>query len=154
MKTPGEPPHEQLKRLLETVERETVPMQGHQDPGAIKDCWRFAYDIIEEMLNECSHLAANTCPHSYGDEYGHQRCSEIDRLNKKLEATEGYFNRKLDGAQLWMDKQANELKSIREALKELIPIAERTSITVEDSDWREQWERKKAIIEKAKELIK
>lgn len=78
-----EPPHEQLKRLLETIERETVPMIGHQDPNAIKDCWSMAYDLIEEMLNECSHLAANTCPYSYGDEGGHQRCSEIDKLKKK-----------------------------------------------------------------------
>lgn len=44
-------PHDQLKRLLEVLESETVPMPGHQDPGAISDCWRLAHDLIEEMLN-------------------------------------------------------------------------------------------------------
>lgn len=84
METDDEIPHDQLKRLLGVLESETVPMAGHQDPNAIKDCWLMAYELIEEMTNHCSRLAAATCPHAYGDEWGNQRCSEIDRLKKVI----------------------------------------------------------------------
>lgn len=38
-----------IKVLLQTIERETRPIDGHQDPNALNDCWRSVYGIIEEM---------------------------------------------------------------------------------------------------------
>jgi hypothetical protein len=38
----------------------------------------------EELLEECSHLAANICPHSAGDEHGHQYCLAIEEFHKVI----------------------------------------------------------------------
>lgn len=38
-----------LKRLLQTIQNETVPMPGHQDPKALDDCWRSVYDAIDDI---------------------------------------------------------------------------------------------------------
>jgi hypothetical protein len=39
-----------------------------------------AADEIERLRKEAFHLAANQCHSGYAGEYGHHRCSEIDRL--------------------------------------------------------------------------
>jgi hypothetical protein len=38
----------------------------------------------EEALRDASAMAASQCQHAYGDEYGNQRCSEIDNLRASL----------------------------------------------------------------------
>lgn len=77
-------PHEQLQKLLTTIENETSPVSSHSDPKAINDCWRLAHDLIEEMINHCSHLAAGQCLYSLrlGDG-GHAYCSEVQRLRER-----------------------------------------------------------------------
>lgn len=51
------------------------------------------------------------------------------------------------------ERSLQELQAYRDIIKELIPIAERTTITVDNSDWREQWEHKRTVIDRAKTLI-
>ena len=36
-----------LRGLLETLRRETRPIKGHDDPGAIEDCWEMVFDQLE-----------------------------------------------------------------------------------------------------------
>ncbi len=38
-----------LKELLETIRRETQPIAGHTDPGAIEDCWRSVFEELEAV---------------------------------------------------------------------------------------------------------
>ena len=37
---------EGIRDILETIKRETVPMEGHDDPGAIQDCWNEVFERL------------------------------------------------------------------------------------------------------------
>jgi hypothetical protein len=52
-------------------------------PWTTADDCNEAADEIERLQKECFHLAANQCHSGYAGEYGHHRCSEIDRLTKE-----------------------------------------------------------------------
>lgn len=42
--------------LMGTIRTETGPVAGHEDPGAIEDCWREAFDELvqaEDSLRTC-----------------------------------------------------------------------------------------------------
>ena len=57
-----------------------------------------------------------------------------------------------NGHELERTEMYNKYNEVKEALRELLPIAERTAITVDNPDWKEQWENKRSVIEKAKKL--
>jgi hypothetical protein len=38
-----------LKSVLQAIQGETSPIDGHSDPGALLDCWNEAWERIEEV---------------------------------------------------------------------------------------------------------
>jgi hypothetical protein len=52
----------------------------------------------------------------------HSRLKKLDQLTNELEATKGYYNRKLDDAHLWMDRQAKEIDELRQITKTLAAV--------------------------------
>lgn len=40
---------ETLKGVLEAIQNETQPTDGHPDPGALFDCWAKVWERIEEI---------------------------------------------------------------------------------------------------------
>jgi len=43
------PSMRELKDYLQTIKEETQPINGHTDPGAVEDCWRQVFDIVENF---------------------------------------------------------------------------------------------------------
>ena len=42
-----------LKSVLETIMKETRPIEGHDDPGAISDCWNEVFETLDsDYLNK------------------------------------------------------------------------------------------------------
>jgi hypothetical protein len=41
-----------LKSLLDTIRKETVPLEGHGDPDGVHDCWNMVFEILRESDNE------------------------------------------------------------------------------------------------------
>lgn len=40
---------DKVSGILNAIERETLPIPEHTDPGAIEDCWREVYELLEEL---------------------------------------------------------------------------------------------------------
>ena len=38
----------ELMQVLTAIRKETTPIEGHDDPGAIQDCWSTAFDYLRE----------------------------------------------------------------------------------------------------------
>jgi hypothetical protein len=68
---------------------------SEQIPGTI---FERAANEIERLRKEAFHLAANQCHSGYAGEYGHHRCSEIDRLTaERDEARRECCHAEVDG---------------------------------------------------------
>lgn len=42
-----------LRRILSAIRNETVPLNGHSDPGAIIDCWKLAFEELDLIESSC-----------------------------------------------------------------------------------------------------
>lgn len=40
-----------LVDVLRTIQRETRPIDGHPDPGAIEDCWNEVFEALAKFEN-------------------------------------------------------------------------------------------------------
>jgi hypothetical protein len=134
-----EHPLDSIRKVLDAIRQETVPMDGHSDPGAIIDCWRSVDDYLSEIEKECSHLAANQCETPAGDEHGHFYCvrlrdalvqmklhrGENVMLKSQLKQREddAYVEGYKDGKSVSVEYD-NEIKQLKEALGELINMVE------------------------------
>lgn len=47
---------ELLPSLVETLRTETIPFDGHPDPGAIHDCWNSVQELIDLVVNPTIHV--------------------------------------------------------------------------------------------------
>jgi hypothetical protein len=41
-----------VQHIIKTLRSETIPMQSHNDPGAIQDCWNSVEEIVAVMKQE------------------------------------------------------------------------------------------------------
>lgn len=46
--------------LMGTIRAETRPVAGHEDPGAIEDCWREAFDELVQAEDELNKLTTTS----------------------------------------------------------------------------------------------
>lgn len=118
-----EHPFDSIRKVLDAIRQETIPMPGHSDPGAIVDCWQSVDDYLSEIEKECSHFAANLCLHPAGDEHGHFYCTEIQSLKSQLKHREEEIKNESTLTeqlhQIAIEKD-NEIKKLKEALRNLV----------------------------------
>lgn len=65
-----------LKKLLETIRNETIPLPGHPDPGALQDCWDEVFELLESVERVSQPISSKN---SAGEDFSYMLSQQIKK---------------------------------------------------------------------------